>query len=356
MTFRSGQPKTPKKIEDFYDRLFWFGFNPDESIAPGDKTVFGGTKGKFNGLAFYNDGQQKPEQKRKRPPQHFRADEWYDDIMNSIDNDNVPWDEDYEYDEEVMSSKLPSESRPLRQRRPPENEYYEETDEKRPHKRRSRRPTGRRTEGDWVTSTVSNWFSPEDTYDEPKRSHYERDDYYPCERRPRQRKQEDSPWSLTSVLDGIFQVNHEEVDRNAVMYNQQMGLEKPSCSQQRPDCRRWPGYAYPYVKDDETMAVAEDEKEKDLDIVDVDVVIEDDFKAKEPERKRERTIEERAAAFERVPPSGVPAWGPSGEVGVDARTKATLDALEEIREATRKVELKEKECKEAKEDIVVLKA
>jgi hypothetical protein len=104
------------------------------------------------------------------------------------------------------------------------------------------------------------------------------------------------------------------------------------------------------------MAAAEYEKEKDLDVVDVDAVIEDEHEAKESERKRERTIEERAAAFERVPPSGVPAWGPSGEVGVDARTKATLDALEEIREATRKVELKEKECTEAKEDIVVLKA
>jgi hypothetical protein len=194
--------------------------------------VFGGTKGKFNGLAFFNNDQRKPEQKRKQPLQHFREYEWYDDIMNSIDNHNVPWDEDYEYYEEVMTSKISSESRPLRQRRPPENEYYEETDERRPHKRQSRRPTGRRTEGDWVTSTVSNWFSPEDTYDEPKReSYYERDDYYPCEQRRWQRKQEDSTWSLTSVLDGIFQVNREDVDMNAAMYNQQMGLENPSRSQ-----------------------------------------------------------------------------------------------------------------------------
>jgi hypothetical protein len=79
---------------------------------------------------------------------------------------------------------------------------------------------------------VSNWFSPEDTYDEPKReSYYERDDYYPCEQRRWQRKQEDSTWSLTSVLDGIFQVNREDVDMNAAMYNQQMGLENPSRSQ-----------------------------------------------------------------------------------------------------------------------------
>jgi hypothetical protein len=97
-------------------------------------------------------------------------------------------------------------------------------------------------------------------------------------------------------------------------------------------------------------------KEEELNVVDVDAVIEDENEEKEPGRKRELTIEERAAAFRRVPPSGVPAWGPSGEVGVDARTKATLDALEEIREATRKLELKEEECIEAKEDIVVLKA
>jgi hypothetical protein len=277
--------------------------------------------------------------------------------MNSIDN-NGPRDEDYEYDDVAISKsvRLPRESRPLRQRRLPETEYYEERYERGPRNRPTRRPTGRRTEGDWVASTVSNWFSPDDTYDEPEReSDYERDDYQ-REWRPRRRKKRDSPWSLTNVLDGIFQVNREEVDMNAAMYNRQMGLENPSRSQRRPDRRRRPGYAYPYVDDDENLAAAEYEKEKDLDVVDVDAVIEDEHKAKESECKRERTIEERAAAFERVPPSGVPAWGPSGEVGVDARTKATMDALEEIREARRKAELKEKECIEAKEDIVVLKA
>jgi hypothetical protein len=161
---------------------------------------------------------------------------------------------------------------------------------------------------------------------------------------------------LTNVLDGIFQVNRKEVDMNAAMYDRQMGLEKSSRSRQRPDRRRRPGYAYSYVQGDESIPAVEYEKERELNAVDVDAVIEDEDEVKEPKRKRARTVEERAAAFGRVPPSGVQAWGPSGEVGVDARTKATLDALEEIREGTRKVELKEEECIEAKEDIVVLKA
>ena len=72
---------------------------------------------------------------------------------------------------------------------------------------------------------------------------------------------------------------------NAAMYNQQVGLKNPSC-------QRWLGYAYPYVKGDKVMAVAEDEKEKDLDVVDVDVITEDELKAKEPEHKQEQTIKE----------------------------------------------------------------
>jgi hypothetical protein len=348
--------------------------------------VFGGTKGKFNGLAFFNDDQQqqKADQKRKRPPQHFRADEWYDDIMDSIENERDDNDE-YAIDEEVTTSKsvrpLPEsrrqrrpsppqddeyddeevtifpESRPPRPRRPPPpvDEYYEEERyERRPRDRQTRRPSGRRTEEDWVSSTVSNWFGPDDTYERER--DYKRDDYE-RERIPRRGKKEESPWSLTNVLDGIFQVNREKVDMNAAMYDRQMGLERPSRSRRGPDRqRRPPGYAYPYVQDDESIPAVEYEKEREFDVVDVDAVIEDEDETKEPERKRERTIEERAAAFARVPPSGVPAWGPSGEVGVDARTKATLDALEEIREATRKVEVKEEECIDAKEDIVVLKA
>lgn len=414
-------------MAEFYDRLFWYGFNPDESIAPGDKTLFGGTKGKFNGLNFFEDDERrrrKPARRRKRLPQAFRADAWYDDIMDSLDNEYADDYDDYDEEIEIVEAvrRTPgSEVRTPRKRRslPPEETYYSYADEdededfskddddkedgekdeeiiisenvrRQPRKdvrtprrrqplpaedvyydeqeeryeRRPRgaspgggRPSSRRKNGDRVSNQVSSWFGPDDTDDEPE-SNYGR-----ARRKPRRRHQEedDETWSFTSILDGIFGVNREEVDMNAAMYNKQMGLDKPARSQRRPSRRRRPGQAYPYVEERRQSATSSDyRKDEDdldtLDVVDVDAVIEDEEETKQQKRRRDRTIEDRAAAFERVPPSGVPAWGPTGAVGVDARTKATLDALEEIREATRKVELKEEQCIEAKEDIVVCKA
>lgn len=282
--------------------------------------------------------------------------------MDSIENEGRA-EEMYDEDD-GMSTRRPSLS---------EEEYYEESyDERSPRRPRDvylerddvyvkrerspRKSSSRRKERDWISDKVSGWFGPDDSQDE-----YEQRDDYERERRPSRRSKDDSSFSLTNVLDGIFRVNREQVDMNAAMYSRQMGLEKPARSKRRPDRQRRKGYAYPYVADaDESIPTSDYDKPAlgvdVMDVVDVDAVIEDVEEAKEPDRKREQTIEQRAAAFERVPPSGIPAWGPSGEVGVDARTKATLDALEDIREATRKVELKEEQSIEAKEDLVVLKA
>ena len=388
-TFRSGAPKPPEPVADFYDRLFWYGFNPDETIAPGDKTLFGGTKGKFNGLALYEDDERrKPSRRRKRPPQQFRADEWYDDMIDSLDSEYVD-NEDFDEEISVSGGSAMEEERVPRARRslPPEETYYsyededheeevnaletkvsrkrrqsplqdnyfgEERYERRLRKPGRGRPTGKRRGGDRISNQVSSWFGPDDTDDDVKR----RDNFGRAARSrpPRRKQQEEQSWSFTNILDGIFGVNREEVDINAAMYNRQMGLDDSGRSVGGRKRQRRQGYVEEVV---ETSSAAEVEVREDLnipDVVDVDAVIEEEDITEPPQRKRERTIEERAAAFERVPPSSVPAWGPSGAVGVDARTKATLDALEEIREATRKVELKEEQCIEAKEDIVVLKA
>ena len=206
---------------------------------------------------------------------------------------------------------------------------------------------------------MSSWFGPNDTNDVDDEPDWQDDDYERAPRRRQRRKADNEPLSFTGILDGIFRVNRKEVDMNAAMYNRQMGLDKRNRPQRRERPSRRRRQAYPYVEERrETIADSDADYDEDLelmDVVDVDAVIEIEVEPEEPKRKRERTIDERAAAFERVPPS-VPAWGPSGEVGVDARTKATLDALEDIREVTRKVELKEEECIEAKEDFVVMKA
>jgi hypothetical protein len=284
-----------------------------------------------------------------------------EDAYYSYEDDDLPESEKEEEKEVVEAKTIEPRPRPrppqkLRPRPPPEDWYYEEESiaRRRPRSRRGKRSATRKRSGDRIASEVSSWFGPEDVYDVGDESVWFDDD----ERAPRRRQRREAdkePWSFTGILDGIFGVNREEVDMNAAMYNRQMGLDKRDRPQRRPS-RTHQGPAYPYDEDREEAISAENDEDLELsDVVDVDAVIENEVESTEPKRKRERTIDERAAAFERVPPS-VPAWGPSGEVGVDARTKATLDALEDIREATRKVELKEEECIEAKEDLVVMKA
>jgi hypothetical protein len=85
-----------------------------------------------------------------------------------------------------------------------------------------------------------------------------------------------------------------------------------------------------------------------------DSAVNDEFKGP-PRSKRERSWEERALAAERVPPANVPAWGPSGELGIDARSKAILDALEDVQTARRKLESRKKKEALAREDITILK-
>lgn len=281
--------------------------------------------------------------------------------MESIDNGSIEDDDEYEEVAITKPARRPPTSErsfPRKQRTlPPEVEevYYEERRyERRPHNSYDNRPrpSGKRRNGDWASAEVSSWFSNDDTYVD--KLDMENDNGR--SRRPRRRAEEEESWSLTSILDGIFGVNREEINMNAAMYNRQMGIDKPERTEHR---RRRPGNAYPYVEDEQTTSAEPSKREIDIgidDVVDVDAVIEDEVETHVSARSRARTIDERAAAFERVPPSGVPAWGPSGAVGVDARTKATLDALEDIREATRKVEQKEEQCINAKEDLVVLKA
>ena len=46
----SGLGETRKVFKYFYGKRFWYGFDIDDSAQVGDNAIFGGTKGKFNGL------------------------------------------------------------------------------------------------------------------------------------------------------------------------------------------------------------------------------------------------------------------------------------------------------------------
>ena len=45
-------------MKQFYDKLFWFGFDPDVT-RPTDPTMFGGTRGKFNAMDLLSDREER---------------------------------------------------------------------------------------------------------------------------------------------------------------------------------------------------------------------------------------------------------------------------------------------------------
>lgn len=57
-SFRSGAPPPPRPVKALYDKLFWFGFDPDVT-QPTDRTMFGGTRGKFNAMDLLNDREER---------------------------------------------------------------------------------------------------------------------------------------------------------------------------------------------------------------------------------------------------------------------------------------------------------
>lgn len=87
----------------------------------------------------------------------------------------------------------------------------------------------------------------------------------------------------------------------------------------------------------------------------------DDAKEQKEEEQQKRrqprllTREERAMAMERVPPPDIPAWGPTGDIGMDARTKAVNDALEDIHGARERLTLRERKEARALDELSVLR-
>jgi hypothetical protein len=173
---------------------------------------------------------------------------------------------------------------------------------------------------------------------------------------------------LFGALETFLGLDQVEMDSRAAEYDRQMGIGRASRRRgstpsepssysdrrknpQRPERRK--GYAYPYEDDDGTPPVA---------VVEASAVNESDtsptIERTEPSSistDTEMSWEERALAVERVPPAGIPAWGPTGDLGVDSRTKAILDALEDIHIAKARVNERRSAVEKAKEDVAILR-
>eukprot|EP00531_Pseudo-nitzschia_arenysensis_P014681 CAMPEP_0116115084 /NCGR_PEP_ID=MMETSP0329-20121206/320_1 /TAXON_ID=697910 /ORGANISM="Pseudo-nitzschia arenysensis, Strain B593" /LENGTH=623 /DNA_ID=CAMNT_0003608497 /DNA_START=207 /DNA_END=2079 /DNA_ORIENTATION=- len=381
-----GEP--PKVFKDLYDQLFWYGFDIDESAQVGDNTVFGGTKGKFNGFNYLLPEQDDGERSRpsrnsarrlppsrngssgtlatdsgRRPRRNVESDYYLNGDGDEYDDDGDDEEDDYDRVEEPIKKRKPrtsSEYTPPSDRTSTRydsiDEYdnydnYDE-DEYMDTRRRSRRKSSSR-------------YNDDDEYNDRRSGG----------RRRRRQQSSGTEWSPLNMIESFLGIDKDEMDYKADEYNAKMGLGKrrrPSGDDERNSRRRSParrrsarddperpGYAYRYdaTLDDESTP-----------ILDVDPAETDDSDIPESKRrqlaldtderksrKKERSWEERQIAMERVPPIDVVAWGPSGELPMSAREKAFMDAQEDIETARRKLNLMKKKESEAKEEITILK-
>jgi hypothetical protein len=373
----NGQRPPPKPARDFYERLFWYGFDPDDSEEVGDKTVFGGTKGKFNGLSYVAASKDGGSYRRQLPPSRRDYNNYYDDDELDGELDDELDDEEDESDEEYNEI---SNARP-RSVKPPNDFPYPRSEPREPTETRGRRRQSRRrpeyddeveydeveyddndNSNGWISKSVSSWFSGNDD-----------DASYDNNRSRRRQSRKKSPqWSPFDVVDAFFGVDRDDMQYKADLYNEKMGLGKSrrssSRTRQRPpssrDTPRRPGYAYRYNGDDDDDLNPVVEIETPTSSVDPSTTQNGEAATNGTEQngssaagmqKREKSWEERSLAVERVPPADIPGWGPSGELSYDARTKAIVDALEDIQTATQKLKAKEKKEALAREEITILK-
>jgi len=454
-TFRSGVPPPPGPMKDFYDRLFWYGFDSEDTTSPADRTMFGGTRGKFNGLDLLRDRDEgkwdTPRRKRvwdeereryvdtfeyddddngrfygnsrrrqRQQQQQRRQQEYYDDDDYEIDGDS----DDFDEEEWGLKRKRGKRVRPDAPTLPParrrrddgfyDNNYRDsyEDDSGDEYQRRladafERKMRSKRRNADWVSGEVSTWFETQPAsrggydYDEDE-DDYDDDDYVVERRRSDRRmrragsKQKSKGlWDVSNVLDVLFDLDSEAVDAKAKEYDLRTGKRKRDRSRMKSDGlgdeRRRKGYAYRYVDDDGSPPVADyelvdvneeisiketikpvvgdDDDDEKLPVPDNQstqgneetkmrqMAARDSMRKKQQRPTRKRSWEERARDVDRVPPSGVTAWGPEGEVkgGIDARSQAAIDAMEEIQDAKRMLEKKEAQAIDAEEMVIVAK-
>ena len=322
---RTGEPRLPPPVSDFYNRLFWFGFDPTETTDAKDKTMFGGTRGKFNGLAYVGSQDRDDIIKRRRPRSVRRDESWAED---EYEPDRFVRDEDMDWrGADSYRSVTPPYDPPFPRREPINS------------RQRSRR-SGR----DWVTNEVSGWF--DDNYAGSS-------EYRPTSRR--QQRRDSGTWSPWNALDIFLGIDREDFDEEAELYSRRMGIESEQSRSRGTKRRRRPTREYDVDIEETDIGIM---KEDDIDsinefqddVIDADVVVETDRS-----KKQDLTWEERSLAIERVPPADIPAWGPTGELNIDARSKAISDALEDINSSRQNVDEKLKAVEKAREHLSILR-
>jgi hypothetical protein len=450
-SIRSGAgPKPPPPLMDFYNRLFWYGLDPSDDVsgeyeneADSEKrTMFGGTKGKFNGLSFLSDavGVVPPEQqrpyRRRRNGRRSEGEEVFDtenDKGFDPEDDSTGYPKDATqrrrvpvtppYDPpQVPTMNVASVEEHGPRRKPTgrqrhgdiysedgdasivnsgddsmEGSYYDSDSRNTPDDARarsgrdsaSRRGRSSIRRGDWVTTTVSSWFDDdpeeEDDGNRPNMVQSRRPTSSSPRRRSRAKDTEENDsdgsfqyppalQTFTGALETFLGMDREMQQRQAAEYDERMGFRNKRSRKTRPNTaptpsesvferRRASDGSNEYRTRRTTVAEPNITPENVRNVLDAQAIpdkpaVKDEAGewAQTASQMKPLTWEERALAIERVPPAGMAAWGPEGEIpNMDARSKALQDAIVDIKLVQDKIKEYERSILDLQDEMSILK-
>jgi hypothetical protein len=334
-----------------YDRLLRYGLDEDDDdwrSQPYDNQQRSreGTRRTINERDIVQDRYDErpsPRRRERRIPEE-----------NDIDNYDMAIDDDFleEEDDTMRRSEKrrsgsidynpPSREAPGERRRSRVRESPSRDVDERSLKRQ------RRQRKDWLGEEISSWFETEDTANLSQN----RDD--PEGRPSRRRRSKSRVNPIVKFLDSLLDLNRQDMETKAEIYEQKLGRRRP-----KPQARKSrPRFDYDFLDEGDFDELTDDEED---DLV-VDIEDEESATSRQEEGSKRQTArsrmswEERSRRLEQVPPAGVPSWGPSGDLGIDARTKAMLDAMADLAEARDKLQVKTERTKLARDEIVILRA
>ena len=347
-TLRSQRRAPPSEpIKGINDRLFRYGLDDEDddwlpqSYEKQQRTA-DGTRRKINERDYFDDGYDERPPPR-RPERKIPAE-------NGIDNYNMAFDDDFLEEEDDMRRSETRQSGsigdPRPRRDPPGDRRRRVRDSSRDVDERLLNRQKRQQRKDWLGEEVSSWFGTDNTAN--------MDD---TEARPRQRRRTKTKTNpIVKFLDGLLELNRQDMETKAELYEQKLGRRRPKPEARKPRRR----FDYDFL-DEEDVDDLTGEDDEDL-VVDIDIDDEESATSKReegrraPSAKSRMSWEERSRRLEQVPPADVPSWGPSGDLGIDARTKAMLDAMADLAEAREKLQVKTERTKLARDEIVILRA
>ena len=251
---------------------------------------------------------------------------WYNKDSN-FEESYDEWDD--EEDEEVFVSQYAKRSSD-RRKQSKERQYDEETNFREEYRD--------------MQKDVAKWFTDYDTsqYDDDKVDSFEMDG---------------NPIGL--ILDKLFNVDTKERRRLADAYDYNMGIKKKGTTLYDDEDDLLPvdsfsvsskeeGIGDNVIDVDATPASENNDKDESMSTMELEV----------KKMKFEMSWKERAEQVDRIPPVGIAAWGPNGEIteAKDAREAAVLNAQQEIGEAGELVDRVMEKVEDSRESMILLQA